>query len=80
MLTSAPFPIAYVAACNTANITVITNGTASTLTIAAADAALTLPPNWDGPFGQGLNIGTTVVTVAAATLLGGGLIGVLITM
>ncbi|RPD60725.1 hypothetical protein L226DRAFT_533094 [Lentinus tigrinus ALCF2SS1-7] len=72
---------AYLAACNTANITVTAaDGTPSTLTVAAAAAVLTSPPNWDGPFGQGLNTGTTVITVIAATILGGGLIGVLVTM
>lgn len=42
--------------------------------------ALASPPNWDGPFGQGLNVGTTVISVIAATVLGTGLIGVLVTM
>lgn len=32
--------------------------------------ALTLPPDWDGPFGQGLTMGTTVIAVGSAFILG----------
>ncbi|KAI0803178.1 hypothetical protein BC629DRAFT_106875 [Irpex lacteus] len=41
---------------------------------------LTLAPNWDGPFGQGLNTATTAITLIAALIVGGGAIGTLITM
>ncbi|KAI0790911.1 hypothetical protein C8Q75DRAFT_79450 [Abortiporus biennis] len=42
--------------------------------------AVTLPSNWNGPFGQGLNLGATVVTVIAAFGLGSGLIYTVCTM
>ncbi|KAK7688469.1 hypothetical protein QCA50_008007 [Cerrena zonata] len=45
-----------------------------------AEFAITVPSDWDGPFGQGLNMGATVVTVIAGALLGGSLIGILCTM
>ncbi|KAM5530852.1 hypothetical protein V8D89_015496 [Ganoderma adspersum] len=49
--------LAYKAACTNANQTVDT-------------LVLTLPPDWDGPFGQGLTIGTTVIAVGSAFILG----------
>ena len=49
-------------------------------TLDTTNATLAVPPTWDGSFGQGLDIGGTVVTVIAGTILGGGLIGVLCTM
>lgn len=45
-----------------------------------AKFAITVPSDWDGPFGQELNMGATVVTVIVGALLGGSLIGVLCTM
>ena len=63
-------PTAYMAACNLALNT----------TLDTTNATLAVPPTWDGSFGQGLDIGGTVVTVIAGTILGGGLIGVLCTM
>ena len=42
--------------------------------------ALAPPANWDGPFGQGLNTFTTVITVIAATIIGSGAIAVVNTM
>ncbi|RDX44079.1 hypothetical protein OH76DRAFT_1360156, partial [Lentinus brumalis] len=55
------------------------NATASIL-LDTTVIALVPPPNWDGPFGQGLNVGTTVITVIVGALLGSGLIGVVISM
>ena len=46
----------------------------------AAKFAIAPPSDWDGPFGQGLNMGATVVTVIIGALLGSGLITVLCTM
>ncbi|KAI0776784.1 hypothetical protein BD413DRAFT_645615 [Trametes elegans] len=51
-----------------------------TAVLPATLTALTLPPNWDGPFGQGLTTFGTVVTVLAASVLGTGLITVVNTM
>lgn len=45
-----------------------------------AEFAITVPSDWDGPFGQGLNLGATIVTVIVGAVLGSGLIGVLCTM
>lgn len=42
--------------------------------------AITVPPDWDGPFGQGLSMAATVITVIAGAGLGAGMIGVLISM
>ena len=42
--------------------------------------ALAPPAGWDGPFGQGLTTGTTVVTFIAALILGLGSITVVNTM
>ncbi|TBU59860.1 hypothetical protein BD310DRAFT_816208 [Dichomitus squalens] len=50
----------------TAYSTACTNITA----VNASQVTLTLPPDWDGPFGQGLTTGTTVVAVIAAFVLG----------
>jgi len=58
---STPMLQAYQAACGAFNFTVTT-----------AQVALTLPANWDGPFGQGLNLAGTVVSVGAAFILGMG--------
>lgn len=41
---------------------------------------LQLPDNWNGPFGQGLDIPATVVTVIAGAILGVGMITVVNTM
>ncbi|EPQ55805.1 hypothetical protein GLOTRDRAFT_111010 [Gloeophyllum trabeum ATCC 11539] len=41
---------------------------------------LSIPSNWDGPFGVGLNTGGTVVTVAVGGLLGFGAIMILSNM
>ena len=51
-----------------------------TLAPPATDFALTLPANWDGPFGQGLDTAGTVVTFIVALSLGLGLISVVNTM
>ncbi|KAJ3838104.1 hypothetical protein F5878DRAFT_661487 [Lentinula raphanica] len=40
------------------------------ITLNTTQVALTLPAGWDGPFGLGLDIGGTVVTVGAAFILG----------
>ncbi|KAI1790612.1 hypothetical protein LXA43DRAFT_1146384 [Ganoderma leucocontextum] len=37
---------------------------------AATNLTLTLPLDWDGPFGQGLTVGTTVIAVGSAFILG----------
>lgn len=49
----------YIAACTTAKQTVD-----PTL------GKLTLPPNWDGPFGQGLNTATTAIVLIVTLGLG----------
>ncbi|KAI8972619.1 hypothetical protein BD414DRAFT_525275 [Trametes punicea] len=48
--------------------------------LATSQITLTVPSDWDGPFGQGLNTFGTVVSVAAAAILGSGLIAVVNTM
>ncbi|KAH9921104.1 uncharacterized protein B0H18DRAFT_1021906 [Fomitopsis serialis] len=46
-------------------------GTALDTTIAASLTTLTLPPDWDGPFGQGLSpVATGFVVAIAATMAG----------
>ena len=42
--------------------------------------ALALPPDWDGPFGQGLTPATTAITLIAALVVGGGAIAVVNSM
>jgi len=66
---SAPALTAYVTACN-----------ASGIVVPATEVALTVPSDWNGPFGQGLNIAGTVITVGAALFLGLGCIGVVNSM
>ncbi|KAJ3991988.1 hypothetical protein F5050DRAFT_1811942 [Lentinula boryana] len=56
---STPILAGYQAACAAFNIT-----------LATTQVALTLPLNWDGPFGLGLNTVGTVFTVGAAFILG----------
>ena len=63
----------YVTACSGSNITT-TPSNASTI------VKLQVPDNWDGPFGQGLNTGTTVIAFIAALTLGVGGISVLCVM
>lgn len=58
----------YVAACAADNATVNTT------------AALVLPSNWDGPFGQFLNTGGTVFGVIVSLVLGVGAITIVTTM
>lgn len=58
--------VAYASACNE--------------TIPAILTTLTLPPGWDGPFGQGLTPATTAVTLIAALVIGTSCIGLLIQM
>ncbi|KAI0363322.1 hypothetical protein BV20DRAFT_1007549 [Pilatotrama ljubarskyi] len=60
---------AYTTACSSLNFTIPANIT-----------ALHVTPDWDGPFGQGLNTFGTVVSVIAATVLGSGMIAVVNTM
>ncbi|KAI0742769.1 hypothetical protein C8Q80DRAFT_1273380 [Daedaleopsis nitida] len=62
----------------TAYMTSCNNATNSTLD--SKLFALHVPDNWDGPFGQGLNLPTTIVAVIFTTIFGGGLISVLCTM
>ena len=71
VLTYLPPCTAYSAACGSPS---------PNITVAAADIALTVPANWDGPFGQGLNTGTTVISVIITFFLGVGLITVVNTM
>lgn len=52
---------AYATACSGVNVTVPTSL-----------VTLTTPPGWNGPFEVQLSTGETALTVAAATLLGGG--------
>ncbi|THH30251.1 hypothetical protein EUX98_g3920 [Antrodiella citrinella] len=52
---------AYVTACNGSGIVVPTS-----------EATLVVPSDWNGPFGQGLNIAGTVVVVGAGAILGVG--------
>ncbi|KAJ4481075.1 hypothetical protein J3R30DRAFT_3463983 [Lentinula aciculospora] len=59
MAGSTPILAGYQAACAAFNIT-----------LNATQIALTLPANWDGPFGLGLNIVGTVFTVGAGSVLG----------
>ncbi|KAI0063305.1 hypothetical protein BV25DRAFT_1915228 [Artomyces pyxidatus] len=68
---SAPALSAYAAAClaSPANVTV-----------PATSLALTLPSNWDGPSALPLNLGETIVAVAAGAVLGVGSIVILCTM
>lgn len=62
--------VAYAAAClASVNVTVPTTET-----------TLTLPPDWDGPFGLGLSPAGTAVTLIAGLLLGSGAIFVVNTM
>ncbi|KAH7882136.1 P-loop containing nucleoside triphosphate hydrolase protein [Phlebopus sp. FC_14] len=42
------------------------------ITIPTSFITLELPSNWDGPFGLGLGVPATVLTVAVGVLLGGG--------
>ena len=50
------------------------------ITVPADSTTLHVPAQWDGPFGQGLNPGTTAVTFIAAFTIGVSCIGVLIAM
>ncbi|KAH9960271.1 hypothetical protein BC827DRAFT_1360338 [Russula dissimulans] len=68
---STPALAAYVAACQAPPINV---------TIPAAKVALTLPPSWNGPTGEHLNLGETIVYVATGAFIGIGSIGILCTM
>lgn len=65
------FCTAYVAAClaSPANVTV-----------PATEVALTLPPDWDGPVGEHLNLGETIVYVGVGAVIGVGSIVILCTM
>ncbi|PCH43065.1 hypothetical protein WOLCODRAFT_153117 [Wolfiporia cocos MD-104 SS10] len=60
---------AYATACAGVNVTV-----PATLT------TLTLPADWDGPFGQGLGLPATIFTVIIAAALGSGCIYIVSTM
>ncbi|KAH9893963.1 hypothetical protein C8Q73DRAFT_790538 [Cubamyces lactineus] len=71
-------PLAGSAPALTAYATACTN--VSTLDVGKNFTTLALPADWDGPFGQGLNTFGTVVSVAAAAILGTGLITVVNTM
>ena len=64
-----PPTTAYAAACAVEHITLDDNQT-----------TLALPADWDGPFGQGLSVGATAVTLAAALLVGFGSIAIVNTM
>ncbi|TFY52556.1 hypothetical protein EVJ58_g9950 [Rhodofomes roseus] len=55
-------------------------GTALNTTVAASLTTLTLPPDWDGPFGQGLSPVATGFVVAIAAALGGTSIWILCSM
>lgn len=65
------FYTAYVAAClaSPANVTV-----------PATEVALTLPPGWDGPAGEHLNLGETIIYVGVGAMISVGSIVVLCTM
>ena len=52
----------------------------ATITLPASVTTLELPPDWDGPFGQGLTPATTAITFIAALMVGGGAIAVVNTM
>ncbi|OBZ74572.1 hypothetical protein A0H81_05407 [Grifola frondosa] len=65
---STPALAAYAAACSVS------------LQIDVAAPTLTVPPDWDGPFGLSLNIAGTVVTLIAATVLASGSFFILNTM
>jgi hypothetical protein len=62
---------AYVAACqaSTANVTV-----------PATEVALTLPPDWDGPTDEHLNLGETIIYVGVGAMISVGSIVILCTM
>jgi len=68
---STPALAAYVAAClaSPANVTV-----------PATEVALTLPPSWDGPVAEHLNLGETIVYVGVGAVIGVGSIVILCTM
>lgn len=72
------FP-AYLAACATVSNTTL-DLFASVRNPDNATFKLQLPDNWNGPFGQGLDIPATVVTVIAGAILGVGMITVVNTM
>jgi hypothetical protein len=56
---STPMLVGYQTACSAFNFT-----------LNATQVSLTLPANWDGPFGLGLNTGGTVVSVIFAFIIG----------
>ena len=63
------FMLAYAAAC-----------AGSGVTVAATQVALAPPPDWNGPFGQGLNTAATAFGVIVAFFLGLFRIGVVNSM
>lgn len=65
------FYTAYVAAClaSPANVTV-----------PATEVALTLPPGWDGPTDEHLNLGETIIYVGVGAMISVGSIVILSTM
>ncbi|KAF9815647.1 hypothetical protein IEO21_04437 [Rhodonia placenta] len=50
------------------------------ITVPTSEITLTLPADWDGPFGQHLGLPATVITVIVATALASGCIYVVNTM
>ncbi|KAI9512154.1 hypothetical protein F5148DRAFT_1008607 [Russula earlei] len=68
---STPALAAYVAACQ---------ASPANVTVPATEVTLTLPPDWDGPTGEHLNLGETIVYVVTGAIIGIGSIGILCTM
>jgi hypothetical protein len=68
---STPALAAYVAACHASSANV---------TVPATEVALTLPPTWNGPADEGLNLGETIVYVGVGAVIGVGSIVILCTM
>ncbi|GBE87149.1 hypothetical protein SCP_1003960 [Sparassis crispa] len=50
------------------------------VTVPTTEITLTLPSDWDGPFGLGLDTAGTVITLIAGILLAGGSLTILNTM
>jgi hypothetical protein len=65
------FYTAYVAACK---------DSPANVTVPATEVALTLPPSWEGPIGEHLNLGETIVYVGFGAVIGIGSIVIICTM
>ncbi|KAH9981998.1 hypothetical protein BJV74DRAFT_980939 [Russula compacta] len=68
---STPALAAYIAACQ---------ASPANVTVPATEVALTLPPGWNGPTDEVLNLGETIVYVTTGAVIGIGSIAILCTM